>query len=158
MPQIRDYPEASTPVATDAYPFDRLGIGTMYIEFSDLVQGIVAESTIYDVSMGYPAVIPGAFTVLSYIAARALTLNGLGSPAMQAALEVAPSGGDLVFSVYHNVTLVGTLTFADGTVSGVWAIAAPVIMAIADRLRFISGGSTHGASGLTLTMPGVLTV
>lgn len=37
MPQIRDYPQATTLETGDAFPFDRIGVGTMNIQASALI-------------------------------------------------------------------------------------------------------------------------
>lgn len=43
MPQIRQYPQAGSILATDAFVIDRIGQGTMFVENTNLTQGFRAS-------------------------------------------------------------------------------------------------------------------
>jgi len=65
--------------------------------------------------------------MFEYVAGMEFTIEA-GAPNSGANLDVAPVGGNVVFSIYHLGAVVGTVTFAAGSTVGVISFPAEVIV------------------------------
>jgi hypothetical protein len=150
MPDIRQYPQATSLLPSDAFVIDRLGIGTMYITADDLV-------AVYDIAMGYPSPPLPSATILAFVAVRPVILGSI-APEVQsrAAAITAPSGGASVLTLNQNGTPIATITFASGSNVGVVAFTAPVTLAPGDVVSVTTGLSTYGLANIAITLAGLV--
>lgn len=153
MPTLRSYPQVTNLLGTDAIMLDRVGVGTVWIQASDFLTAINAQSP-YDVAMNYNSTPPPNANVLTFIAARDFTLpaNFVGS---QAEFITGPSAAPVVLSIQHNGATVGTITF-NGTGNnavGVFAGTAQTVLA-GDTIDILTPAALNGAANLTITLAG----
>ncbi len=98
MPGIRQYPEATTTESTDAFVFDREGVGTMFIEAQNLGTGggssdpYIHTYTPYDIIQYQPAV--------DYIVTSPFTIDLTCNAVSSFRLLDDERTGDLTFTMY----------------------------------------------------------
>jgi hypothetical protein len=159
MPQIRQYPRATSLNLTDALVLDQLGLGTRYCTLAQLLAFLEANfpAAPYDIAMGYSQAPPPNNTFLSFGAVRAFSLpqNFTGS---FAEFQTAPTS-QLVLTVLKNGTPIGTITFpseTNGGSVGVFASSAAVDFNPDDILQVASGSALFGAADLVVTFEALL--
>lgn len=153
MPEVRNYPEATSLLDTDAFILDRLGIGTMYIEVENMFQAT------YDVAMGYPGSPPAGAIMVYFQAIRPFTIglpNTVDEPEAQslASCQVAPVGGACVMAIAQNGTGIGTITFAANATTGVVSIPVPITFAAGDELTVSTPNPNFGIANVAITFAG----
>lgn len=100
--------------------------------------------------------------LFEYVAGMEFTIPA-GAPGSGAFLDVAPTGGDLVLTIQHNSSTVGTITFDEGETEGVVDIPDEVVVynsvmenewMRAHNLTVLSPANTRLAEGLGVTFLG----
>jgi hypothetical protein len=132
---------------------DRLGIGTMFLEAED------AFEAAYDIAMGYPGTPPTLQVMVYFQAIRPFTIglpNTTPEPEAQslASCQAAPTGGAVVLTVARNGTGIGTVTFANGSNTGVVAIPSPVTFAAGDELTVTTPAQIFAIANIAITFAG----
>ena len=101
-------------------------------------------------------------SVLFYYTAGTEFTIPAGAPGSGASLEVAPTGV-MVFTILHNATPIGTITFAAASTTGVVSIASEVVVhasidenefTAAHSVSIVSPADTYTAEGLTVSIKG----
>lgn len=114
--------------------------------------GIGGIATEFDVSMFIPGVPEADELVAIYIAARDFVLfEDLDGSFAYA--DLAPDG-QVVFTLQHNGTSIGTLTFEFGENEGTFAFPADVTFSAGDRLTIQSPVGLQGLTDLSITFAG----
>lgn len=157
MPEVRQYPEATFLLPTDAFVIDRLGIGTMFIEAQNAFEGS------YDVAMGFPPVPPANQVILEFVAVRPFVIPSVSNPSPPPApipvqsrfyAHTPPSGGSVTLIVAKNGGGVGTIVFGDGDGFATYTWLNDVTFAAGDILLVTSPLTVFGIGGLALTFAG----
>lgn len=90
-------------------------------------------------------------TTFMYVPAIEKTIVG-GMVGSTASLEVAPSGGNLVFSINANGST-GTITFADGSATGTISFdPSDAVLPVGSAFLVTAPSNTYEAEGLTLSI------
>jgi hypothetical protein len=111
----------------------------------------VSASSTFEIVAFVPGTPALLVTIWQYRTARAFTLadDFAGS---QCRLVTAPGPGGATYHVVHDASIFGTITFAAGSVDGVFATTGgSESFAVGDRLSLFTIGSLNGAADLSVT-------
>lgn len=108
----------------------------------------------YDVSFFYGAIPPINTTIMAHQPASNIFFpaNLTGS---LASVQVAPSGNSQIINIYKNAGLVGNITFPTAG-NATFNAASSFSISTSDQLIFQSGSTLTNASGLSITLHGVV--
>ena len=116
-----------------------------------------------NLSFFQPGLVRPSATMFHFIPTMEFKLPA-GAPNSFATLDVAPSGGNLVLTITATSSGgTGTVTFADGSTTGVFSIPSDIVVLPADfetmystpqELTITTPASTYNAEGLSLSLKG----
>lgn len=139
------------------YMMNHEGVWEFAIDIDAVHVGVEREFSFYA-----PYRIRPTLPVFQYVAGLEFTIEA-GAPNSGAHLDVAPTGGSLVFQIIHNSTVVGSITFAAGSQTGVISFPSERIIqpshvenmyVQANVLTINAPADTLLAEGLSLTLRG----
>lgn len=123
-------------------------VATSLATILNIASGIAYQ---YDAIFSIPYTPVNNERVAVFPIVRSVTLPA-GAVGSEVELYNAASSNDVIFSIRKNNVEVGTLTFANGSTTGVWAIAADVDFASGDDLSFVCTQADASFSNVGVTL------